>query len=251
MISNTSTRCMGYDVFTGDLGVLLAMQKATVNTINQYSYCVAKKDETFSQALRQSDILLPDGIGITVAAKILNGDKIRKIAGADLHAYLLEHMNLKGGSCFYLGSSQATLDKIKKRLSTEYPNIKVGTYSPPYKPVFSLVDNDKMLAAVNGFKPDVLFIGMTAPKQEKWSRQHKDQLDAGLICAIGAVFDFYAGTVQRPSKVWRDLGLEWLGRLIKEPKRMWKRYLYNGVIFCGYLLKEKYYHVARRKGSYQ
>jgi N-acetylglucosaminyldiphosphoundecaprenol N-acetyl-beta-D-mannosaminyltransferase len=94
-----------------------------------------------------------------------------------------------------------------------------------------------MVAAVNTVKPDVLFVGMTAPKQEKWSKENANQLDTKTICAIGAVFDFYAGTVKRPSQFWIKLQLEWFIRLIKEPKRMWRRYLYYGPFFVYLLLK--------------
>ncbi len=95
-----------------------------------------------------------------------------------------------------------------------------------------------MTAVVNPFQPDVLFVAMTPSKQEKWSFQHKDSLDTKIICSIGAVFDLYAGNVERPNKTWINLGLEWLGRLLKEPKHMWKRYSYH-VIFGYYLLSTK------------
>jgi N-acetylglucosaminyldiphosphoundecaprenol N-acetyl-beta-D-mannosaminyltransferase len=96
-----------------------------------------------------------------------------------------------------------------------------------------------MVEAVNGFKPDVLFVGMTAPKQEVWTHVNKERLDVGAICAIGAVFDFYAGTVSRPSKFWRDLGLEWFIRLLKEPRRMYKRYVICGPAFILMLIRSK------------
>src|SRR5690606_5271371 len=92
---------------------------------------------------------------------------------------------------------------------------------------------------------DVLFIGMTAPKQEKWAFVHKGALDAKVICSIGAVFDFYAGTVERPGMAWVNLGLEWFIRLVKEPKRMWKRYLYYGQIFIKDLMVEKTLKIYR------
>ena len=101
-----------------------------------------------------------------------------------------------------------------------------------------------MIKAINRFKPDVLFVGMTAPKQEKWIYEHKNAIHSDIICAIGAVFDFYAGTVLRPSKYWRSMGMEWLGRLINEPRRMYKRYLYYGPIFLVKLLKLKFYDRA-------
>ncbi|MEO9892804.1 WecB/TagA/CpsF family glycosyltransferase [Aurantibacter sp.] len=232
------TECLGYQVFNGELAKAFSSQKTLVSTINQYSYCIAEEDIEFKKALEQSEILLPDGIGIVVAARLLYGKKIKKIAGADLHEFLLNQLNSNGGSCFYLGSSENTLSLIKKRLSKEYPKLKTGVYSPPYKAEFSEEDNSAMIAAVNEFKPDILFVGMTAPKQEKWSFSNKNELDTSIICSIGAVFDFYAGTLKRPHKIWVNLGLEWLGRLIKEPKRMWKRYIYYGFIFLGYLIKE-------------
>ncbi|WP_158974683.1 WecB/TagA/CpsF family glycosyltransferase [Cellulophaga sp. L1A9] len=235
----STTSCLGYRVFTDHLDHLPKTKNTVINTINQYSYCMAKKDALFKKTLHASDVLLPDGIGITFAAKFLYGKKIKKIAGADLHAYFLNSLEKKGGSCFYLGASPETLEKIKIKMQQEYPNIKVGAYSPPFKKTFSTVDNAQMITAVNNFNPDVLFIGMTAPKQEKWSFDHKDALNTGYICAIGAVFDFYAGTVARPSEVWQKLGLEWLGRLIKEPRRMWTRYVTHGFIYLGYLLQAK------------
>ncbi|CAM3470114.1 WecB/TagA/CpsF family glycosyltransferase [Zobellia roscoffensis] len=228
---------LGYPVFDGKLTeVDWSTPKLTVNTINQYSYCIAHEDDTFSKALKASDILLPDGVGIVWAATWLRGEKINKIAGADIHEYLLKHLQGTGGRCFYMGSSNTVLEKIKKRAGEEYPNITVGTYSPPYKPEFTPEDNAEILTAINSFSPDVVFVGMTAPKQEKWVDANAQFIDKGIICSIGAVFDFYAGTVQRPGKVWQNLGLEWLGRFVKEPKRMFRRYFYYGVIFAYHLV---------------
>lgn len=230
---------INYSIFNGNLSQIAFTQKILINTINQYSYCIAEQDVAFKKSLKDSDILLPDGMAIVAAVRLLSGQKIEKIAGADIHQHLLQELNQKGGSCFYLGSSENTLSKIKERVAIEFPNIRVGTFSPPYKTEFSKADNAEMLETVNSFKPDVLFVGMTAPKQEKWANSHKEQLDTKIICTIGAVFDFYAGTVERPSPFWINLKLEWFIRLVKEPKRMWKRYLYYGPIFIGFILKER------------
>ncbi|MFD2866139.1 WecB/TagA/CpsF family glycosyltransferase [Mucilaginibacter antarcticus] len=236
---NTTVGVLDYAIYSGSVAELSFNKKCLITTVNQYSFMVAEKDEAFKNALIKSDILLPDGVGIVAAAKMLNGDTVTKIAGADIHQHLLQKLNKEGGSCFYLGASESTLALIKKRLSIEYPKIKVSTYSPPFKAEFSDEDNDAMLAAVNAVRPDVLFVGMTAPKQEKWSYRFKDQLDTKIICAIGAVFDFYAETVTRPSQFWINLGLEWAVRLAKEPKRMAKRYLYYGPAFVFELFKAK------------
>jgi N-acetylglucosaminyldiphosphoundecaprenol N-acetyl-beta-D-mannosaminyltransferase len=230
---------MNYSIYSGAISGCFTERKTLINTINQYSYCIAEKDPAFKKALEESDILLPDGMGIVAAVKLLNNSGIKKIAGADIHLHLLEDLNKNGGRCFYLGSSEAVLDKITTRLSREFPNIKVGTFSPPYKPEFTEEENQQMITAVNAFAPDVVFVGMTAPKQEKWAFQHKEQLDTKIICSIGAVFDFYAGTIQRPLPFWVWLQLEWFIRLIKEPKRMWKRYLYYGPVFVWLIMSKK------------
>ena len=235
-----STSLNGYKIFSGSLNQISLSEKTIINTINQNAYCVAEiEDNLFKESLQNSDILLPDGIGVVIAVRFLFRTKIRKIAGYNLHNYLLKQLNQKNGSCFYLGSSESNLKKITNRLQHEFPNIRVGSFSPPFKAVFSEEDNRQMLTIINAFKPDVLFIGMTAPKQENWVHIHKQQIDANLICSIGAAFDFFAGTIKRPSKRWRKLGLEWFARLIKEPKRMRRRYLYYGPIFVFILMKLK------------
>lgn len=236
-INYKTTNILGYNVFSSSLEEIeLNTEKTLINTINQYSYCLAEKDKIFKKALMDSNILLPDGIGIIAASKLVTKNKIIRITGAKLHKSLLEKINKRNGKCFYLGSSSKTLDKIEKRCNEEYPNIIIEKYSPPFKIIFTEKENQNMMASINNFRPDILFIGMTAPKQEKWANRHKDMLNAKVICSIGAVFDFYSGTVIRPNKMWQNLGLEWLGRLLREPKRLWKRYLLYGPIFIYYVL---------------
>ncbi len=237
--TTTSVPLMEYSIYNGDLFNLDSSKKTLITTINQYSYCIAEEDPEFKKALLQSDVLLPDGMAIVSAVQLQTGKKIKKIAGADIHLHLLNDLNKKAGSCFYLGASESTLSKIKERLAIEFPNIEVATYSPPFKSHFSKLENKEMIDVINAFAPDVVFVGMTAPKQEKWAFHHKTQLKTKTICAIGAVFDFYAGTVERPSNFWIKLKLEWLIRLVKEPKRMWKRYMYYGPVFIGYMLQNK------------
>ncbi len=232
-------KLLDYPIFKGNLEQIGFDQKTLINTLNQYSFCIAQQDASFKASLQASDILLPDGMAIVAAVRLLSGQKIKKIAGADIHLHLLQELNQIQGSCFYLGSSENTLSKIKERLAIEFPNIKIGTFSPPYKAEFSKEENKNMIEAVNSFQPDILFVGMTAPKQEKWANAHKEQLNTKIICTIGAVFDFYAGTVKRPTAFWINLKLEWFIRLIKEPKRLWKRYLYYGPVFVWLILKEK------------
>lgn len=132
----------------------------------------------------------------------------------------------------FMGSSQKVLDLIVKRAAKVYPHLKVVTYSPPYKPEFSEEDNKAIIDAINAADPDLLWIGMTAPKQEKWTFSHWDELNIHChVGTIGAVFDFFAGTVERAPVWWQRHGLEWLYRLLKEPKRMWRRYIIGNALF--------------------
>ena len=140
----------------------------------------------------------------------------------------------------FMGSSQRVLDLIVKRAAEVYPHLKVVTYSPPYKPEFSDEDNKAIIEAINAADPDLLWIGMTAPKQEKWTYSHWEELDIHChVGTIGAVFDFFAGTVERAPMWWQRHGLEWLYRLLKEPKRMWRRYIIGNALFLWNMLKEK------------
>lgn len=202
-----------------------------INTINAYSWTMTDRFPDFKKALQTSDILLPDGIAIVYAARLLAGRHIKKMAGADLHCLLLDLLNKKKGHCFYLGASQSTLDLIRKRLNKEYPNICVETFSPPFKEQFTDADNQEMYDVINRFSPDVVFVGMTAPKQETWIYHNHNNINTKVICGIGAVFDFYAETKKRPPQWMINCGLEWFGRLITDPRRLWKRYLIYNVVF--------------------
>ena len=140
----------------------------------------------------------------------------------------------------FMGSSQKVLDLIVKRAAEVYPHLKIVTYSPPYKPEFSDEDNKAIVEAINAADPDLLWIGMTAPKQEKWTYSHWNELNIHChVGTIGAVFDFFAGTVERAPIWWQRHGLEWLYRLLKEPKRMWRRYIIGNTLFLWNMLKEK------------
>lgn len=230
-----------YKIFRDNLYTINTNEICIINTLNAHSFCLSKNDIKFSKVLQDSDILLPDGSSIILAAKVLENKKIRKIAGADIHQYLLEQAELKQQKVFYLGASDKTLKLIGDKIGNEYPNVEVGSFSPPFATKFSEQENLAMISAVNAFEPNILFVGMTAPKQEKWVFDNKDDLNAKIICSIGAVFDFYAGNINRAPHWMIKMGMEWLYRLIKEPKRMWKRYLINNTKFLIYVFQEKYF----------
>lgn len=217
--------------------------KLLINTINAHSYNTALKDKLFAEALIKSDVLIPDGISIVKACKWLKAKSqpTERIAGWDLFEIEMNQLNNKGGKCFFMGSSEKVLSLIKEKAKQVYPNIIVETYSPPYKSEFSDEDNQKIINAVNKANPDLLWIGMTAPKQEKWTYSHWQELNIHChVGTIGAVFDFFAGTIERAPIGWQKNGLEWLYRLIREPKRMWRRYVIGNALFLWNITKEKF-----------
>ncbi len=239
----TLTELIDQHVFSNSIKDLDFNSKMSLNTINAHSYCVSRKDIVFQNALLNSDFLLADGVSIVLAAKFLLNKKIIKIAGADLHLHLLDFGNRFNKRIFYLGSSQETLRKIHLKVNKNYPNIELKSFSPPFKQEFNNLENENMISRINLFKPDILFIGMTAPKQEKWLEQNKHKLDAQVTASIGAVFDFYAGNIDRAPDWMIDLGMEWFFRLYKEPRRMWRRYLVNNFIFILIMFKEYFFQL--------
>lgn len=215
--------------------------KLLINTINAHSYNTALKDQLFAEALQKGDVLIPDGASIIKACRWLDAKSKpeERIAGWDLFEFEMEKLNRNGGKCFFMGSSDKVLALIKQRAKVEYPNIEVETYSPPYKPEFSIEENNAIISAINEANPDLLWIGMTAPKQEKWVYAHWNKLLIHCHCGtIGAVFDFYAGTVKRAPVWWQRHSLEWCYRLLKEPRRMWRRYIIGNLLFIWNIWKE-------------
>ena len=225
--------------------------KLLINTVNAHSFNTAKKDQLFADALTNGDVLIPDGVSIVKACKWIKAKSQPKerIAGWDLFAFEMDKLERESEELrtkseeskivMFMGSSQKVLDLIVKRAAEVYPHLKVVTYSPPYKPEFSDEDNKAIIDAINAANPDLLWIGMTAPKQEKWTYSHWNELNIHChVGTIGAVFDFFAGTVERAPIWWQEHGLEWLYRLIKEPKRMWRRYIIGNSLFLWNMVKE-------------
>ncbi len=209
--------------------------KIVVNTINAHSFITALNDKIFYKALKKSDILTPDGAGITLALKLFKKIAINKVAGWDIHEYYLKNAQKDQLKVFYMGANNNTLYKIKKKISIRFPNVEIETYSPPFKPVFSKNDNEIIIRKINDFDPHILFVGMTAPKQEKWVYENIDLISCNVACSIGAVFDFFAETQKRSSNIWIKLNLEWLERFLKNPKKMYSRVFISMPKFITYV----------------
>lgn len=214
---------------------------------NPHSLVVASRDERFRSALRQVDLLTPDGVGVVLAARLLNQALSGRVVGYDFFTTLTARLAKKQSiKFFFLGSSERVLELIVRRMNEEYPSITVcGTYAPPFMDSFSAQDNKRMVSVINEAGPDVLWIGMTAPKQEKWIHENLSQLQVPFTGAIGAVFDFYAGTTLRSPSFWQKTGFEWLYRFVREPMRLWERNLVSTPLFIWMVIKEKFFQVLR------
>lgn len=243
-------KLLEFELYIGQLNEYnFFSKKEIISTLNASAIEWSKTDLVYKKALQNADILIPDGVSIKIAARILLNEKINKISGQDLFYFMINKLNINNGSCFFLGSSEFVLNKIKQRLAIEYSNIKSEYYSPPFKNAFSESDKNEMINKVNEFSPDVLFVGLSAPKQEKLIYEIGKELNAKVICNIGAVFEIYAGTFKRPSKFWQFLGLEWLITWIVDPKRLKKKEYKTVLKFFFTLFSEKFKQFKKPKSS--
>ncbi|HKQ33720.1 MAG TPA: WecB/TagA/CpsF family glycosyltransferase [Nitrospiraceae bacterium] len=210
---------------------------------NPHSLVVAQHDLGFQSALTQADLVVADGIGVSLMARLVGLQIGPRITGTDyFQAVLMALQKRGGGRVFFFGSSQRVLDLISKRFVIEFPSLTLcGTLSPPFGS-WSEEENRQMVQVINAAKPDVLWVGMTAPKQEKWVEENRHGMTVPVIGSIGAVFDFYAGTYARAPQWICRIGFEWAYRFISEPRRMWQRTCVSAPKFLWLVLRR---HVWR------
>ena len=205
---------------------------------NPHSLVVAQRDLGFQAALNQADFVAADGVGVSLITRLAGVQTVPRITGTDYFDAVLRGLREHGvGRIFFFGSSPRVLDLISKRFASEFPSLTLcGTYSPPYGS-WSEEENHQMIQVINAAKPDVLWVGMTAPKQEKWVEANRHKLTAPVIGSIGAVFDFYAGTYARAPRWVCRTGFEWAYRFILEPRRMWRRNFVSAPKFLWLVLR--------------
>lgn len=252
---NTETETiLGYEVFSSPAQSLFDVLETGLDDrrpcrwlacLNPHSYVTALHDVHFRQALESADWLIPDGAGILIASRSTSGKIKQRITGWDVFVGLNQRLDHRGGGrIFLIGSSENTLAKLRARIAQDYPNVSVvGTYSPPFRASYTEAETETMINTVNASNANILWVAMTAPKQEKWIHDNVSRLNVDLAFAVGAVFDFYAGNVKRSSPIFRRLGLEWLPRLVQEPRRLWRRTFVSAPVFLGHML---YHHLFGR-----
>jgi N-acetylglucosaminyldiphosphoundecaprenol N-acetyl-beta-D-mannosaminyltransferase len=211
-----------------------AKRKVLFSTTSSYPIIVAQNSTDFFNHFLQADVVLPDGMSSVLLARLLKHKIPERVAGPDFVDAFLPVAEKEGFKLFFLGATNHTLEKLKTNCLKKYPLLNiVGLLAPPFSEFDNEIDR-RLVDTINQAHPDVLFVGMTAPKQELWLSRNFDQLDVLFAMGIGASFDYLAGNKPRVPKWLGRLGFEWLYRLILEPRRLWHRNLNN--IFVVWLL---------------
>lgn len=209
--------------------------------VNAHSAEMAHRDAAFMTALQKADLLVADGFGVILASRILGGRIRERATGPDLFLAVSKGLDRAGGkSVYYLGGSEATLEKIWARHEETFPGLRIaGMYAPPYREAFSEDELAGMANRVNQAAPDVLWIGLGAPKQEKWILANLDRLRVPLCGPVGAMFDYFAGNVPMPPRWVERAGLHWAYRLYRNPRRLWRRNL-DSPLFLARVLADRF-----------
>lgn len=212
---------------------------AFVACLNPHSLMVAKETPEFQKALRSATYLIPDGVGVKLAAMMFGYMDLKRITGFQLFEAVMQFASSSNKSVFFLGSTPDVLNIIEEKVRRDYGGrIRVGSYSPPFKDKLSERDNEVIIEKVREFGPDILWVGMTSPKQDVWIHDNLHRLPVTLAAGIGAVFDFYAASSPRAPAVMRYIGLEWLFRFLLEPRRMLRRNFVSIPRFITDVIKE-------------
>lgn len=201
-------------------------KKAYVVTPNVDHIIKVEKDSLFKEIYDNADLVLTDGQPLIWISKVYKRPIVEKVSGSDLFPKVCEMAAKKGYSVYFLGAKEGVADIAATKLRQQYPNINiVGTDSPPFGFEKNTKEIERVIEKVNNAHPDILALALGTPKQEKFYYQNREALDVGCALAVGASIDFAAGTVKRAPKWMSNHGLEWFYRLLKEPKRMFKRYI--------------------------
>ncbi len=214
-------------------------ERSYVVTPNLDHIVKLEEDPEFVQVYDGAGLVLPDGNPLIWASKFLGTPLKSLVAGSDLFPVLCAHAVSRGYRLFFLGGLEGVAAKAAEVLQQQHPQIQiVGTYSPPFGFDKNATENEKIIAMINAVKPHILFVGVGAPKQEKWMYRNLDRLEINVALGIGASFDFVAGTVKRAPSVLRKVGMEWFWRFSQEPRRLFRRYFVDSTKFVPIIYKQ-------------
>jgi len=184
-----------------------------------------RRNKKFQDILNSADLFVPDGISLIWTARLRGFSLKKRVPGTDLMLEFFKISNEKGYKNYFYGDTAEILEQMSKKLLANFPNLKiVGFYSPPFRPLTQKED-EEIIEKINQAKPDILWVALGLPKQEKWIFEHKEKLKVPVAIGVGAAFKFLSGKIKRPPELIGNLGFEWLWRFFQEPKRTWRRIL--------------------------
>jgi N-acetylglucosaminyldiphosphoundecaprenol N-acetyl-beta-D-mannosaminyltransferase len=222
--------------YAGTVDALDAMvdsrDRGYVCAVSVHSLTSALDDAEMAGVFRGATLVLPDGMPVVWAANMLGAGLKGRVYGPELMLRYSERCAERGHRVWlYGGRDQGSLAQLALNLRRRLPGINiVGGYSPPFRPMTD-EEEDALIDQINEAKPDVLWVGIGAPKQEKWMARMRDRLEVPVLCAVGAAFDFHAGRISQAPRWMQQRGLEWIYRLAQEPRRLFPRYLYSNPRF--------------------
>lgn len=196
--------------------------KVRILAVNPEKVMRAMREPELATILRESEVLIPDGIGVVIAVKWLHRCGIKRLPGADLMLALCRKAQCDGLSIFLLGASEETAKRAQVELSKMFPGLKIAGHANGYEDLADVQGISRKLQIV---KPHMLFVALGSPFQEKWIRANLERLPVNVVQGVGGTFDVIAGTVKRAPAIWQRLGLEWLYRLIEQPSRIKRQYV--------------------------
>lgn len=202
---------------------------------NVHTTVMAYNDPSYREVQNNAAIAVPDGKPLSLICRIRGYKEAKRVAGPDLMPEILQISEREGYTHYFYGSTERTLNYLEKNLREKYPKLKIaGTYSPPFRKL-TKEEDERIVHMINAAQPDFVWVGLGAPKQERWMYAHKGKVNA-IMLGVGAAFDFHAGTSKRAPKWMQEFYLEWLYRLIQDPQRLLKRYLRSNVQFIWLIL---------------
>lgn len=200
-----------------------------------------QRDREFKDIIANADLVVADGMAVVYASYLLGKPLKQNVGGRLLLPSMAKLSASKGYRIFLLGGSSPLINqKATDQLRRDYPGIRiVGHYSPPLMSEFDETETARMISLINASKPDVLFVCLGTPKQEKWIAHNLDRLSPPVCLGIGVALDMIAGKVRQPPRWISEIGFEWLFRMLQEPKRLYKRYLINDLVFFYWVLQQR------------
>ena len=194
----------------------------------------ANDDDNFLNVVNAADVTTPDGMPLAKAMKYLYGVDQDRVAGMDLMPSLMQKCETKSKSIYLYGSTQEVLEKIIARAKLDFPSLKLDAYSPPFREL-SIDEKKSVVDKINSEEYDFVFVALGCPKQERWMAEHKDVVQSCMV-GLGGAFEVYAEVKTRAPQWIQNYSLEWLYRLVQDPKRLWKRYFITNTLFILLLL---------------